>query len=162
MKPVLYVEDEPDDVFFLQRAFRAAGIEAPLQAVPDGETAMAYLSGSGEYANRDQHPLPRLLLLDVNLPHRSGFEVLSWVRSTPAVAMLPIVMLTSSSHGKDVHRASKLGANGYLQKPTDPSLLADVARAVKAYWLTFDQMVDEMGLGAAPQPTAAGPRKVVQ
>src|SRR3954468_16630522 len=126
MKPILYAEDEPDDVFFMQRAFRQAGIEHPLLAVRDGAEAIAYLSGKGKYSNRDAYPLPRLVLLDLNMPESSGFDVLNWIRSTPAVSTLPVLVLTSSSHPSDIERASLLGANGYLVKPGKPERLVDV------------------------------------
>lgn len=145
MKPILYAEDEPDDIFFLQRAFRAAGIEAPLRTVPDGQSAINYLKGTGPYADRDRFPLPRLVLLDVNLPHVSGFDVLTWIRSTPSLALLPVVMLTSLGHQTDIRRATLLGVNGYLLKPSDPTQLTTVARALKAYWLTHDLMAEDTG-----------------
>lgn len=152
MRPILYAEDEADDVFFLQRAFRSAGINAPLHTVNDGQATVEYLAGTGLYGNRERFPLPRLILLDINLPHLSGFEVLTWIRGTSAVPLLPVVILTSSTHRTDVHRASLLGANGYLLKPSDPLQLCDLAKALKAYWLTFDRMVDEVSLAPGVGP----------
>jgi CheY-like chemotaxis protein len=142
MRPILYAEDEADDVFFMRRAFEAAGIGHPLRTVADGQEIIAYLSGVGQYADRCEHPLPGLILLDLNMPRTSGFEVLKWIRATPAVSALPILVLTSSNHDSDVQRASLLGANGYIVKPGKPEDLLEIVKAVKAYWLACDRFAD--------------------
>ncbi len=144
MKPILYVEDEPDDIFFMRRAFEKAGIEQPLQTVPDGEQAIAYLAGRGQYSDRRLFPLPGVVLLDLNMPHTTGFEVLKWIRATPAVCSLPVLVLTSSNHESDLQRASILGANGFLVKPSDPESLLEMLQAFKAYWLMHDRLVGRM------------------
>jgi CheY-like chemotaxis protein len=138
-KAVLYAEDEPDDVFFMERAFRRAGIEHGLHTVADGKEAMDYLSGKEKYADRTINPLPAVVLLDLKMPEFSGFEVLRWIRSTAEVAAVPVVILTSSAQRADIERASSLGANGYLVKPGNLEELAEVARAIKAYWLEHDR-----------------------
>ncbi len=100
-RTILYAEDEEDDIFFMQRAFSAAGITYPLITVPDGQEAIDYLQGGGRYANRDEFPVPYLLLLDLNLPRKSGLDVLKWIRNEPAVSTLPVIVLSSlpSRHG---------------------------------------------------------------
>src|SRR5438045_7015899 len=80
---VLLVEDNDDDVFIMQNIFRKCGVPNALQVVPDGEAAIAYLSGAGQYSDRQKHPLPAILLLDLNMPKRNGFDVLQWARSQP-------------------------------------------------------------------------------
>src|SRR6185369_2526448 len=105
LNPVLYAEDEEDDVFFLRKAFHDAGIRNPLAIVTDGDAAVDYLSGQGRYGDRDRFPLPCLALLDLNLPGRSGLEVLKWIRAQPSMCTLPVLMLTSSSQETDLHRA---------------------------------------------------------
>src|SRR5687767_8914254 len=96
LRPVLYAEDEDNDAFLMHRAFAKAGVANPLKIVPDGAAAIRYLSGTGEFRDRTQHPSPCLLLLDLNLPRQSGLEVLQWARAQPPLQGLPIVMLTSS------------------------------------------------------------------
>lgn len=145
MKPILYVEDEPDDIFFMQRAFEKAGIEQPLQIVPDGEAAIAYLAGRGQYSDRRLFPFPVVVLLDLNMPQTTGFDVLKWIRATPAVSSVPVLVLTSSNHESDQQRASILGANGFLVKPGDPEALVEMLQAVKAYWLRHDRLVGTIG-----------------
>src|SRR5690348_1573355 len=135
LNPVLYAEDEKDDVFFLERAFHEARVLNPLVIIPDGLKALEYLSGTGLYANRDEYPLPCLLLLDLNMPGKSGFEVLKWIRRQPAHCTLPVVMLTSSTQDADVHRAYMQGANGFLVKPSRPADLIQLVKALKDFWL---------------------------
>ena len=138
--PILYVEDEPDDVFFMIRACKHAGIESLIQTVPDGHEAIRYLSGEGKYANRDRYPLPRLVLLDLHMPDLSGFDVLRWIRNTPHVASIPVLVLTSSSAERDIGKATELGANGYLVKPGSPDELLTMTKALRDYWLTQDRI----------------------
>ena len=95
-QPVLLVEDDDNDVLFVQRAFKHAGILNRLEVVRDGDQAVDYLSGKGEYADRDKHPLPVFVLLDLKMPRRSGLEVLEWVKEREGLRRIPIVVLTSS------------------------------------------------------------------
>jgi CheY-like chemotaxis protein len=136
---ILLVEDDPNDVLLVQRAFRRAGVDSPIQVVADGEAAVDYLAGRGPYADRERHPLPALMLLDLKLPRRSGFEVLEWLRRQPRLRRLPVVILTSSALTADTRRAYELGANSYLVKPLEFDALQDMLRAVGAYWLGLNQ-----------------------
>jgi CheY-like chemotaxis protein len=116
---ILLVEDDSNDVLLLQRAFRRAGLNHALQVVSDGDQAVSYLAGDGDYSDRTKHPLPALILLDLKLPRRSGLEVLEWLRGQPAeIKALPVIVLTSSRLSEDVDRAYGLGANSYMAKPS--------------------------------------------
>ena len=139
--PILYAEDEENDVYFIRRAFEQAGIRNPLAVVGDGQRAINYLTGMGDYADRNKHPLPCLVILDMKMPEKSGLEVLKWIRSQPAICVLPVLMLTSSSHDADMHRAYVQGANGYLVKPGSPDELVAMAKAIKDYWLIQNRTV---------------------
>jgi len=139
--PILYAEDEENDVYFIRRAFEQAGIRNPLAVVGDGQRAINYLTGMGDYADRNKHPLPCLVILDMKMPEKSGLEVLKWIRSQPAICILPVLMLTSSSHDADMHRAYVQGANGYLVKPGSPDELVAMAKAIKDYWLIQNRTV---------------------
>lgn len=156
MKPILYAEDEADDITFMVRAFQRAEIIHPLKTVADGDEALAYLAGSGKYADRELHPLPGLVMLDLNLPLTSGFDVLKWIRTTPSVAALPVLILTSSSLESDMHRCSALGANGYLVKPGQQERLLEMVKAIKNYWLSHDRLTTKPDFnrppGANPNP----------
>jgi CheY-like chemotaxis protein len=133
--PILLVEDNPDDVLLLRRALTAAAVPAPVAVVRDGREARDYLAGDGIFANRVQHPLPVLMLLDLQLPHFSGFAVLEWLRAQPGLKRLPVIVLTSSREDRDVRTAYDLGANSYVVKPSGLVGLQDVARRVREYWL---------------------------
>ena len=130
-RPVLYAEDEDNDAFLMQRAFIKACVTNPLRIVVDGPAAIRYLAGTGEFSNRTEHPLPCLLLLDLNLPRQSGLEVLKWVRDQPDFQNLPIVILTSSSQDRDIGSAYQLGANGYLVKPASSEKLIDLVTGLR-------------------------------
>src|SRR5689334_12002269 len=108
---ILVVEDDPNDVLLIQRAFRKAGLKNELRIVGDGEEAIAYLKGEGEFCKRDRFPLPFMILLDLKMPGTDGFEVLQWIRRTPNVRRCLVVVLTSSNRQGDVDKAYELGAN---------------------------------------------------
>ncbi|HEY6200723.1 MAG TPA: response regulator [Candidatus Binatia bacterium] len=137
---ILIVEDRPADVLLIRRAFMKAQIANPLQVVRDGETAVAYLAGSGAYADRQAHPLPALLLLDLKLPRKSGLEVLMWLRAQPEIRRLPVVVLTSSKETTDVNRAYELGANSYLLKPVTFESLLDMIKTLRLYWIEMNEL----------------------
>ena len=142
---ILVAEDDPDDAFMLRRAFTTANIVNPVAFVSDGDEAIAYLAGTGRYADRDLHPLPVVILLDLKMPRRSGFEVLEWLRAQPGVGRLPVVVLTSSRESRDVTRAYELGANSYLVKPSSPEDLIATVRGLGLYWLVLNEP-PEVGL----------------
>jgi CheY-like chemotaxis protein len=132
---VLLVEDDANDVLLTERAFAQAGLVNPLQVVSDGEQAIAYLGGEGRYADRQRHPLPILVLLDLKLPRVSGFEVLAWLRAAPDIRRLPVVVLTSSEQSPDINRAYDQGANSYLVKPVGFERLLALVKMVGLYWI---------------------------
>jgi len=134
MSLVLYVEDEPDDVFFLNYAWEEAGLDVPLVTVKDGDEAIDYLAGRGPFADREKHPLPCLVLLDLKLPVRSGFDVLQWIRRQPQLEGLEVVVLSGSEHQYDVSMAQSLGVTEYIVKPATPALLKEILLQRKALW----------------------------
>ena len=154
-KVILYAEDNDSDAFLITIAFKKAGIEHDLEVVPNGQTAIQYLSGEGKYADRAQYPLPSLVLLDLNMPGVSGLEVLKWIRTTPSVCTLVAVMLTSSNQDADIHRAYTQGANGYLVKPGSIDAIIAMAQAIKDYWLTQNRGLDGGTAGQIPPPVAS-------
>jgi CheY-like chemotaxis protein len=135
---ILLVEDDENDILLMGRAFDRMGIKERVAVVRDGEAAIGYLQGEGEYSDRESHPLPLLMLLDLKLPRRSGLEVLAWARQAPGVRHLPIIVLTSSRETLDLERAYELGANSYLVKPPDFDQLKNLVRVLDEYWLTWN------------------------
>ena len=138
---ILLVEDNPDDVMLVQYAFDKAGILNPLEVVADGDAAVDYIGRTGAYAGREGQPLPDLILLDLKLPRRSGFEVLSFVRQHEPTRHTPVVVLTSSDQEADIRRSYERGANSFLVKPIGRDGLIDMARALKAYWIKLNHGV---------------------
>jgi len=139
---ILIAEDEEDYVYLLKRAFSEAKILNPIFSVATGKEAIAYLKGEGKYSNRDEHPLPDLLLLDLKLPGFSGLEILRWLRSQPGLKALRVVVLTSSEQLKDVNDAYRLGANSFLMKPYDFEDLVHLAKVIQEYWLYLSKCPD--------------------
>ena len=132
---ILVVEDREDDILLLRNALRKANLANPVHFVRDGEEAVAYLRGEGKYANRAEHPLPDLMLLDLKLPRMDGFEVLQWVRQQEGIRGLPIVVLTSSEAMQDVNRAYALGANSFFVKEIDFDNLVSLNQLLHRYWM---------------------------
>ena len=137
---ILLVEDDEADIFLLRRAFRNARIANPLIEVRDGQAAIQYLSGEGDYAERTRYPIPFMVLLDLRLPKLSGFEVIAWMRDQPQLANLVVVVLTASDHVPDVTKARDLGANSYLVKPGNFEELVQMVKRIKGRWLLLDRL----------------------
>jgi CheY-like chemotaxis protein len=136
---ILLVEDDPNDVLLLERAFRRVGLLYPLHMVNDGDQALDFLRGVGKYKDRIKYPLPDLILLDLKLPRRSGHEVLRWLRSKPGIKRVPVIVLTSSSESRDISEAYDEGANSYLVKPLNTDSLGEMVSQLEKYWLTLNQ-----------------------
>lgn len=136
---ILHVEDEEADIFLLQRALKKAGVQLPLKAVTDGQAALDYLSGAEPFADRQQNPLPCLILLDLKLPKQSGFDVLKWLRQNANLRTIVVIVLSSSADPKDVDRAYELGANSFIQKPSDLEQTVRLAQVFKDWWLTYNR-----------------------
>jgi CheY-like chemotaxis protein len=113
---ILHVEDETNDALFVQLALKKSGANCRVHCVADGQQAVDYLTGTGPFCDRLNHPLPQLLLLDLKLPVLDGFHVLSWARARPEFRQLPIVILSGSDLEADRRKAHELGADSYLVK----------------------------------------------
>jgi len=132
---MLLVEDDLNDIFLVKRAFKMTRIASPLQVVTDGQEAIDYLSGEGKYSDREAYPLPSLIVLDLKMPRKSGFEVLEWVkRSNRPLRRIPIVIVSSSGIPVDVNRAYELGANAYMVKPVNFRAVEHLFESITHYW----------------------------
>ena len=136
---ILLVEDEENDVVFMEMALEKAGLMSAFQVAEDGEEAIAYLSGKGEFADRARFPIPAVVLLDLKLPLIMGIDVLKWIREQPALDTMVVIMLTSSQQRSDIQKACALGANSYLVKPSNPAGLDEIVDLLKRYWLQMNQ-----------------------
>jgi CheY-like chemotaxis protein len=137
--PLLLVEDDVNDLYFFERAAAKAGVTNPLHTVRDGQQAISYLAGAGEYADRQRFPKPGIVFLDLNLPVKHGLDVLKWIRANPETKTLIVIVLTSSSAELDVDETYRFGANAYLVKPADPTSLTGMLGAIKGFWLAYNQ-----------------------
>lgn len=126
---ILLAEDSRSDVLLAQRAFRKLNAAYLLHVVENGDAAVSYLAGIGDYSDRDRYPLPVLLLLDLKMPRKSGFEVMEWLQQQPHL-QLPVVVLTTSSGQDELDRAYSLGAKSYMFKPITLSTLSDILELV--------------------------------
>jgi CheY-like chemotaxis protein len=127
---VLVVEDDPNDRTLLRHVFLRAAPQVDLRTVKDASEAEDYLRARGPYADR---VLPRIIVLDLKLPRRSGLEFLAWVKEQPAFREIPVIVLSSSQESRDIHRAFELGARSYLVKSVELRELVSFARGVAAY-----------------------------
>jgi CheY-like chemotaxis protein len=132
---VLYVEDEEDDAIFMRLAFSRSGLDIDLRVVLNGQQAINYLAGQPPYSDRTQSPLPALVLLDLNLPLVSGFELLEWMRTQSHLQDTPVVVFSSSGRPEDKTMATKLGANHYIQKPSSGLQFSQTIQYLKRRWL---------------------------
>jgi CheY-like chemotaxis protein len=134
---VLLVEDDLNDIFLVKRAFKIARVRNPLQVVTDGQEAIHYLSGNGRYADRETYPLPKLIVMDIKMPRRTGFEVLEYVKgggNNHLLRRIPIVIVSSSESPADINRAYELGANAYMVKPVDYRAVEHLFNSITQYW----------------------------
>jgi len=132
---ILVADDDPNDVFFLRRAFQKAGVKCQIIDVPNGQEAIYYLQGKPPYNDLAHCPIPQLLLLDLKMPLLSGFDVLEWLQGQPELAEVPAIVLSSSAHEEDVARARGLGARSYHVKPSELANLTQIAHELSAKWL---------------------------
>lgn len=137
-RAILLVEDDPNDVFLVKRAFKKANITNPIQVADNGKKAVQYLETQETYNDREKHPLHVLILMDLKLPRMSGFELLEWLQKQPVLKCIPVVVLTSSRESVDIDKAYDLGANSYLIKPVDFDGLLELVNMLSKYWLTLN------------------------
>lgn len=138
-KYVLLVEDNPDDRMLTVRALRKHHLANDIVEVIDGQQALDFLFGAGEFAGRDPKHVPQVVLLDLQLPKVDGLEVLQQMRANPTTKHVPVVVLTSSAEQKDLVDSYEFGANSYVRKPVDFDEFLEAARQLGMYWLLLNQ-----------------------
>ncbi len=131
---ILMADDDPADILLTQRAFEDAKLNNTLRTVPDGAELLSYLNGEGDYADRDKHPYPDIVLLDLNMPKMDGRTALEKIRGNPDHRRLPVVVLTTSSAESDVLKSYDIGANSYITKPVDFDQLVEAVSSLERYW----------------------------
>jgi CheY-like chemotaxis protein len=134
---ILLVDDSDNDRYLMRAAFEKAEFPCPLQEARNGEEAIAYLQGEGQFADRARFPLPAVMLLDLNMPMKNGFDVLEWVRTQKTFRRLSVIVLSASERPEDVERAFDLGAHSYLLKPRTLDALTAMIRCLRD-WLDYN------------------------
>jgi CheY-like chemotaxis protein len=132
---VLFVEDEQNDVFFMERGFEQLPTPHQFRVVLNGRDAVDYLAGHGRFQDRQRYPLPSLVLLDLSLPVLRGFEVLAWMREQPEFKKLPVVIFSASDLESDRKKALEMGANEYVVKPMDMTQVSTLLQQLLKRWL---------------------------
>ena len=132
--PLFVVEDNPGDILLLREALKAHGLEADITTATTGEEAIATV----EAVDRDPNmQCPRMIILDLNLPRKHGFEVLTAIRKSTRCGAIPVVILSSSNTAVDREIGLRLGANEYLRKPTDLSAMLRIGAVIKTILETY-------------------------
>ena len=148
MNRILLIEDNEDDIELTLIAFRRQQLANEVLVARDGQEALEILHGT---PSKPAKPLPVVVLLDLKLPRRDGFEVLDAIRAHPRTHLLPVVVLTSSAQERDRLKIYKLGANSYIVKPVDFEQFLEAARQIGMYWLMLNTAPpDPEGNGHAP------------
>jgi two-component system response regulator len=144
-KLMLLVEDNASDEKLALLAFKKAGVTATIAVARDGAEALDFVFATGVHSGRDLTQRPAVILLDLQLPRVSGLEVLRRIRASEDSRLLPVVVLTASREDEDLLRSYTLGANAYIRKPVDFMEFTEAARALGAFWLTFNELAPVRG-----------------
>lgn len=136
---ILLVEDTPSDAALIRRGFEKANVLNPIVWIKNGQEALGYLSGLGQYDDRIKYPLPALILLDLDMPEMTGFELLQWKRTQPYIRRIPVVVLTLDNAASAVNAAYDLGANSYLIKPGKSEEIMRIVKLIQEYWLGLNE-----------------------
>lgn len=139
LKPILLIEDNPDDVELTLRALKKNDIRNEIVVANDGLDALDFLFGRGKHAGREPDEAPALILLDLKLPKVEGLEVLRKIRGDERTRLLPVVILTSSKEEQDIARCYALGSNSYVRKPVDFEQFTKAVGFLGLYWLLINE-----------------------
>jgi two-component system, response regulator len=142
-KLILLIEDNVDDQRLTLRALRRNNVMNEVIVACDGQEAVDYLFGTGSFAGRDMTVMPAVVILDLKLPGISGLEVLRRVREEKVTRRIPVVVLTSSEDENQIEQAYGMGANSFIQKPTDPGDFSEMVLQVVMYWLLLNRTSPE-------------------
>lgn len=131
---ILLVEDNPGDIRLIQEAFKDSKILNKLDIVTDGEQALDFLYRRVEYTGSNR---PDIILLDLNLPKKSGMEVLAEIKADPELVTIPVVVLTASKEEEKILRSYELNANCYVTKPVDLDQFIEVVKMIEGFWFNI-------------------------
>lgn len=135
---MLLVDDDADFLMFVERAFRQNGITSPIHQVHDGDQAIAYMMGEGEFSDREVYEYPTFILIDLKMPNKDGFTVLQHLKKNPEWAIIPTVVFSSSSDEDDIKKSYMMGASSYHIKPHSIAELREHLDILHKYWMTCE------------------------
>lgn len=138
-KTILIADDDADDRLFINEALRHHQLDYQVKFVEDGEELMNYLTHQNGFSD-DNAPKPSLILLDLNMPRKNGFQALAEIKAHPRLKRLPVVILSTSSSTEDVDRTYALGVNSYMVKPNSFNRLTEMIGSLKSYWIETVQL----------------------
>lgn len=133
---ILLVDDDENDLFLVQKAFRDVGVTQPIYLAHGGEEALAYLKGEGKFADRERYTYPTFVMTDLNMPRANGFAVLDYLKRHPDYGVIPTVIWSSSADPDDVKKSYRLGASSYHVKPSSLEELRRQLKVLHDYWMT--------------------------
>jgi CheY-like chemotaxis protein len=137
---ILFIEDSPLDAEIVLRNFKRARFANSIAHVRDGSAALDYLFHRGQYQDEQRYPAPDLILLDLNLPRVSGWEILDAIRADEGLRTIPVVVMTSSEQDEDVVKSYQKGVNTYITKPVDFNKVAEVVQTLGHYWFVLSKL----------------------
>jgi CheY-like chemotaxis protein len=132
---ILLADDSEDDRFLTREALAESLVVNRLHEVEDGEELMDYLQRRGKYADVNASPRPGLILLDLNMPRKSGREALEEIKNDPALRRIPVIVLTTSNDEADVINSYDLGVSSFITKPVTFEALVEIMKAFGKYWI---------------------------
>jgi CheY-like chemotaxis protein len=135
---IMIVDDDPNDCFLIERAFRKIGVTDPIHTLNGGREAIAYMMGEGKYADRKTYAYPTFISTDLKMPDMDGLSVLQHLRNNPEWSVIPTVVLTSSRDLDDIKKAYMLGASSYHVKPNSAEDLRTQLKVLHDYWMTCE------------------------
>jgi len=138
-KPILLIEDNPDDEALAVRALRKRNVGNPIVVCHDGAEALEYVFGTGKYEGRNPADFPAVTMLDLKLPKVDGLTVLERIRADERTRLMPVVILTSSDQEADIVRSYELGANSYVRKPVEFGQFVEVVQQLGLYWSLLNE-----------------------
>ncbi|HEX4794435.1 MAG TPA: response regulator [Humisphaera sp.] len=134
-QPVLLIEDSPEDRETTTRALKRAGVTLPIMYCVDGDDALDYLHGRGQYTQSEKNVRPGMILLDLNMPGTDGREVLAEIKQNDELKSIPVLVVTTSHDERDIRTCYQSGANAYIRKPVDLGAFMQTMRRVAEFWL---------------------------
>lgn len=142
--PILIADDDIDDCQMIKEAFQESRLLNRLEFVSNGEELLDYVNHRGKYSNAAEHPLPGLILLDLNMPRKDGRETLKELKNNPRFRQIPVVVLTTSQAEEDVIRTYNLGVNSFITKPVAFSSLVQIIGGIGRYWFEIVELPDSV------------------